>query len=227
MGFVMSKVFGALFGSKEVRILILGLDNAGKTTILCELCRNFGSGLYIFFLFLFLSFPNFIISSRADYSFLVTLGSLCVCTDRLQADEVIETVPTIGFNVETLQYKNLKFQVWDLGGQTSIRPYWRCYYANTDAIIFVVDSVDVDRLPVAKSELMAMLQEEDLKDAKLLVFANKQDQDGALGAADISQALGLDTIKNRQWTIQQTCARKGEGLYEGFDWLVTQIKGTQ
>jgi ADP-ribosylation factor-like protein 1 len=146
-------------------------------------------------------------------------------TDRLQADEVIETVPTIGFNVETLQYKNLKFQVWDLGGQTSIRPYWRCYYANTDAIIFVVDSVDVDRLPVAKSELMAMLQEEDLKDAKLLVFANKQDQEGALGAAEISQALGLDTIKNRQWTIQQTAAKQGVGLFEGFDWLVTQIKG--
>jgi ADP-ribosylation factor-like protein 1 len=88
-----------------------------------------------------------------------------------------------------------------------------------------VDSVDVDRLPVAKSELMAMLQEEDLKDAKLLVFANKQDQEGALGAAEISQALGLDTIKNRQWTIQQTAAKQGVGLFEGFDWLVTQIKG--
>lgn len=193
--------------------------------------------LVFFFLFLFgryfsfsFSVPqlNFIISSRVlTILFSSLLALFLYCTDRLQADEVIETVPTIGFNVETLQYKNLKFQVWDLGGQTSIRPYWRCYYANTDAIIFVVDSVDVDRLPVAKSELMAMLQEEDLKDAKLLVFANKQDQDGALGAADISQALGLDTIKNRQWTIQQTCARKGEGLFEGFDWLVTQIKGTQ
>ena len=37
----------------------------------------------------------------------------------------------IGFNVETVTYKNIKFQVWDLGGQTSIRPYWRCYYPNT------------------------------------------------------------------------------------------------
>ena len=68
--------------------------------------------------------------------------------DRLQNDseENIQTIPTIGFNVEVLQYKNIKFQVWDLGGQTSIRPYWRCYYPNTDAIIFVVDSCDVDRL---------------------------------------------------------------------------------
>ena len=80
MGILFSRVFQALFGSKEVRILILGLDNAGKTTILYKLQNE---------------------------------------TD----DEEIMTIPTIGFNVETLQYKNIKFQVWDLGGQTSIRPY--------------------------------------------------------------------------------------------------------
>lgn len=51
--------------------------------------------------------------------------------DRMQLDEVVSTVPTIGFNVETLKYKNITFQVWDLGGQTSIRPYWRCYFHNT------------------------------------------------------------------------------------------------
>lgn len=89
------------------------------------------------------------------------------------------------FNVETLQYKNIKFQVWDLGGQTSIRPYWRCYYPNTDAIIFVVDSADVDRLAIAKQELNAMLEEEELRDSILLVFANKQDQKGALNASQV------------------------------------------
>lgn len=78
--------------------------------------------------------------------------------DRLQADEIEQTVPTIGFNMETLQYKNIKFQVWDLGGQTSIRPYWRCYYPNTDALIYVVDSADIDRLHIAKQELHAMLE---------------------------------------------------------------------
>jgi hypothetical protein len=88
----------------------------------------------------------------------------------LQNDGDIEqTTPTIGFNVEVLQYKNIKFQVWDLGGQTTIRPYWRCYYPNTDAIIFVVDSCDTDRLGIAKQELMAMLEEEELKDTILLV----------------------------------------------------------
>lgn len=97
--------------------------------------------------------------------------------------------------------------MWDLGGQTSIRPYWRCYYPNTDAIIFVVDSCDVDRLGnyflknnsyqyikqqylrvgIAKQELNAMLEEEELKDATLLVFANKQDSKGALNSRHVSK----------------------------------------
>mgnify|MGYP006191758069 CR=1 FL=1 len=115
--------------------------------------------------------------------------------------------------------------MWDLGGQTSIRPYWRCYYPNTDAIIFVVDSCDVDRLGIAKQELMAMLEEEELKDAILLVFANKQDSRGALNSRHVSDALGLPEIKSRQWSIQETSALKGSGLFEGFDWLVTCIKG--
>jgi ADP-ribosylation factor-like protein 1 len=120
-----------------------------------------------------------------------------------------------------------QFQVWDLGGQTSIRPYWRCYYPNTDAIIFVVDSADTERMPVARGELAAMLQEEELKDAILLVFANKQDQKGAMNAEQISDALGLPEVRNRQWSIQETSALKGKGLFEGFDWLVTCIKGTE
>jgi hypothetical protein len=80
----------------------------------------------------------------------------------------------IGFNVETVTYKNIKFQVWDLGGQTSIRPYWRCYYPNTQAIIYVVDSSDVERIGISKEEFHAILDEEELKDALILVYANKQ-----------------------------------------------------
>eukprot|EP00953_Heterococcus_sp_UTEX-ZZ885_P005945 3679-Heterococcus_DN1.PRE.1 len=190
MGILLSKVFQSIFGSKEVRILILGLDNAGKTTIL------------------FLRRPR-----------------CAPCVSPKQADEDIQTIPTIGFNVETLQYKNIKFQVWDLGGQTSIRPYWRCYYPNTDAIIFVVDSADTERLSIARQELAAMLEEEELKDAILLVFANKQDQRGSLTSTQVSEALGLPDIRSRQWSIQEASALKGKGLFEGFDWLVTCIKG--
>lgn len=64
--------------------------------------------------------------------------------------------------------------MWDLGGQTSIRPYWRCYYADTKAVVYVVDSTDRERLSINKAELLAMMNEEELQDAKLLVFANKQ-----------------------------------------------------
>lgn len=104
------------------------------------------------------------------------------------------------------------------------RPYWRCYYSNTDAVIYVVDSVDKDRMQTSREELHAMLEEEELKDAALLVFANKQDMEGALSAAEVADALGLSTLKNRQYSIYRTSALKGEGLTEGLDWLVNIIQ---
>jgi ADP-ribosylation factor-like protein 1 len=138
----------------------------------------------------------------------------------LQIGEVVTTIPTIGFNVESVTYKNLNFNVWDLGGQTSIRPYWRCYYANTAAVIFVVDSTDIERLQTAADELGAMLNEEELKDAALLVFANKQDQPGAKGAGEISEALRLGELRDRNWSIMACSAVDGSGVSEGMDWLV-------
>ncbi|KAL1891143.1 Arf GTPase arl1 [Ceratocystis pirilliformis] len=178
MGQSMSWLSGLLtWTKKETRILILGLDSAGKTTLLY----------------------------------------------RLKIGEVVTTIPTIGFNVESVTYKNLHLNVWDLGGQTSIRPYWRCYYANTAAVIFVIDSTDIERLQTASDELRAMLQEDELKEASLLVFANKQDQPGAKGAADISEALRLSELRDRNWTIVGCSAIDGSGVNEGMDWLVSTI----
>lgn len=117
--------------------------------------------------------------------------------------------------------------MWDLGGQSSIRPYWRCYYANTDAIIYVVDSNDPERMGIAKNELFAMLEEEELRDAILLVMANKQDLPTAMKVEEVSEKLGLSNIKNRQWTIFKTSAIKGEGLYEGLNWLCDVIKSNK
>lgn len=119
--------------------------------------------------------------------------------------------------------KGVKFQVWDLGGQTSIRPYWRCYYQGTDAIIYVVDSADPERIGVSKEELLSMLAEEELKGAILLVLANKQDLPGAMSEAEVSAALGLAALRNRQWAIFKTSAAKGQGILEGFTWLVDQL----
>jgi len=90
-----------------------------------------------------------------------------------------------------------------------------------------VDSADTERLGVAKGELMAMLEEDELKDSTLLVFANKQDQKGALNAQQVSEGMGLPEVRGRQWSIQETSAIKGKGLFEGFDWLVTTIKGSE
>lgn len=110
-----------------------------------------------------------------------------------------------------------------MGGQTSIRPYWRCYYENTDAVIYVVDSADRERIGISKDELSAMLEEEEMKDAVLLVLANKQDLDGAMTAAEIADQFGLSRLKNRTWTIQKCSAVKGEGLDSAMDWLTDQI----
>lgn len=65
--------------------------------------------------------------------------------------------------------------MWDVGGQDKIRPLWRHYFQNTQGIIFVVDSNDRDRIGEAREELQRMLNEDELRDAILLVFANKQD----------------------------------------------------
>ena len=133
------------------------------------------------------------------------------------------SIPTIGFNVETVEYKNISFTVWDVGGQDKIRPLWRHYYQNTQGVIFVVDSNDRDRVGEARDELHRMLNEDELREAMLLVFANKQDLPNAMNAAEITDKLGLHSLRQRGWYIQSTCATTGDGLYEGLDWLSSSL----
>ncbi|CAL5338315.1 unnamed protein product [Camellia sinensis] len=177
MGLTFTKLFSRLFAKREMRILMVGLDAAGKTTILYK----------------------------------------------LKLGEIVTTIPTIGFNVETVEYKNISFTVWDVGGQDKIRPLWRHYFQNTQGLIFVVDSNDRDRVVEARDELHRMLNEDELRDAVLLVFANKQDLPNAMNAAEITDKLGLHSLRQRHWYIQSTCATSGEGLYEGLDWLSNNI----
>nr|BAG59555.1 unnamed protein product [Homo sapiens] len=134
MGLTVSALFSRIFGKKQMRILMVGLDAAGKTTILYK----------------------------------------------LKLGEIVTTIPTIGFNVETVEYKNICFTVWDVGGQDKIRPLWRHYFQNTQGLIFVVDSNDRERVQESADELQKMLQEDELRDAVLLVFANKQDMPNAM-----------------------------------------------
>ena len=134
-----------------------------------------------------------------------------------------EIVPTIGFNVETVEYKNINFTVWDVGGQDKIRPLWRHYFQNTQGLIFVVDSNDRERVGEAAEELGKMLNEDELRDAVLLVFANKQDLPNAMSVAEVTDKLGLHQLRSRKWYIQSTCATSGDGLYEGLDWLSSTL----
>ena len=131
------------------------------------------------------------------------------------------TFAPAGFNVETVEYKNISFTVWDVGGQDKIRPLWRHYFQNTQGLIFVVDSNDRsvqapplvrtvtssfflsrERIGEARDELMRMLAEDELREAVLLIFANKQDLPNAMNAAEITDKLGLHSLRNRNWYIQ-------------------------
>eukprot|EP01061_Rhynchopus_euleeides_P013787 TRINITY_DN23961_c0_g1_i1.p1 TRINITY_DN23961_c0_g1~~TRINITY_DN23961_c0_g1_i1.p1 ORF type:complete len:181 (+),score=24.71 TRINITY_DN23961_c0_g1_i1:526-1068(+) len=178
MGLLISKVWSGLFGSKDYKIVIIGLNNAGKTTIL--------------------------------YS--------------LHLGEVVVTQPTIGSNVEEITHKNINLVCWDLGGQESLRPDWGLYYTDTQAVVMVVDSADSERLPVVKEELFHMLEHPDLKTARILVYANKQDVAGALNEQQLSERLSLHKITDHEWHVQSCCALTGDGLMEGMDWVADKIK---
>ena len=115
-------------------------------------------------------------------------------------------------------------QVWDVGGQDRIRKLWRYYFENTNALIYVVDSSDRDRIKEAKEELNKMLQEQALENAVLLVFANKQDLPNAMTPAEIMENLELQKLGHRKWFIQSTVAPTGDGLYEGLDWLTRTLR---
>ncbi|KAJ0013748.1 hypothetical protein Pint_21727 [Pistacia integerrima] len=219
MGQAFRKLFDAFFGNSEMRVVMLGLDAAGKTTILYK----------------------------------------------LHIGEVLSTVPTIGFNVEKVQYKNVMFTVWDVGGQEKLRPLWRHYFNNTDGLIYVVDSLDRERIGKAKQEFQAIIKDPFMLHSVILVFANKQDMisaymfcvsvvraslltelclhstwidthtmhynlvitdfwKGAMTPMEVCEGLGLYDLRNRKWHIQGTCALRGDGLYEGLDWLASTLK---
>ncbi|KAL9656374.1 hypothetical protein ABK040_005140 [Willaertia magna] len=199
---------------KQMRILILGLDNAGKTTIVKKL-----------------------------------------------KNQPIDTIsPTLGFIIETIYYEkeeenttsddqslptnnklSFKLNIWDIGGQKSIRSYWRNYFENTDGLIWVVDSADTERLEDCKKELSMLLGEEKLAGASLLILANKSDLNNALSVESIAQYLGLEKLSKsteitdanlfeqktskitRHVHVERCSAVTGEGLSEGIDWIVEDI----
>ena len=106
----------------------------------------------------------------------------------------------------------------DVGGQDKIRPLWRHYYSGTQALLFVVDSTDHDRIDEAAVELMTVLSDKEMADVVLLVFANKSDLSNRLSVEEITKRLGLNKL-HADWHVQPACATTGDGLLEGLAWL--------
>ncbi|XP_031433751.1 ADP-ribosylation factor-like protein 3 [Clupea harengus] len=158
---------------QEVRILLLGLDNAGKTTLLKQLA----------------------------------------------SEDINHITPTQGFNIKSVQSQGFKLNVWDIGGQRKIRPYWRNYFENTDLLIYVIDSGDRKRFEETAEELGELLEEEKLAMIPMLIFANKQDLMTAASPAELAEGLHLHTIRDRIWQIQACSALTGEGVQDGMVWL--------
>ncbi|WVQ77142.1 hypothetical protein IAR50_006825 [Cryptococcus sp. DSM 104548] len=165
--------------SKEMRVLFLGLDNAGKTTIL----------------------------------------------KKLNNEDISDISPTLGFNIKSLIRDGYTLNIWDVGGQRTLRPYWRNYFESTDAVVWVVDSSDRMRMKDCRDELKELLQEERLAGATLLVFANKQDLDGSLSLEEIRDTLELKNIVSHRWVVYPCSAFTGKGLDLGMDWLVKEVAG--
>ncbi|XP_020572235.1 ADP-ribosylation factor-like protein 2 [Phalaenopsis equestris] len=163
---------------KEMRILMVGLDNSGKTTIVLK----------------------------------------------INGEDTSIISPTLGFNIKTIKYQKYVLNIWDVGGQKTIRSYWRNYFEQTDGLVWVVDSSDVRRMDDCRMELENLLKEERLAGASLLILANKQDIQSALKPSEIAKVLNLDALdRSRHWNIIGCSAYSGGGLFQGFDWLVQDI----
>jgi len=176
-------------GSQTCRIVFVGLDNAGKSSILD-----------------------------------------CLADGR----PPMVTKPTIGYRQKTIHRHKIELQIWDVGGDEHGRDLWRHYVKNAHAVVFILDSSDEYHLDQcgdesAKKELHRVLKNDELPfTSPLLIYANKQDRNGALRRDRIEKRLELQTIKTRPWHIAESIALHNEGIEEGIDWLCetlhTQIR---
>ena len=140
------------------------------------------------------------------------------------SEKTDEIPPTVGFNIKTLVSGRFKVNVWDVGGQKSIRSFWRNYFDTTDGLIWVVDSSDKHRLSDCKRVLGSVLGEERLSGATLLILANKQDLPGSLSLEEIGQILEIDQIKQHRHCAIFACSIFSESsISAGMNWIINDI----
>jgi small GTP-binding protein len=163
--------------SKPIRVLLVGLDGSGKTSLLYQ----------------------------------------------MKMGELMKSIPTIGFNVEKIKFKSRCFDIWDVGGQDKIRKLWKYYYSGTKAIVFVVDSVDRERMDEVKEELNHLLLNPIFDSKPLLIYCNKQDLEEPMGTLEVMKKLDLLKYKCNPWHLQTCSAKTGQGVKEGWNWLRRQF----
>lgn len=138
--------------------------------------------------------------------------------------------PTFGFKIQTIRWHDYQLHCWDIGGQRSIRPYWRNYFEETDGLVYVIDSAAPHRFAEATRELEGLLSQDKLANASVLILANKQDIDGSVRGEEIESMLGLDHALGSKsgkthWRLFESSATKNtsQQIKEPLEWLVNDI----
>lgn len=143
---------------------------------------------------------------------------------KLKLNDFIQTIPTIGFNVETITHDRTTLTIWDVGGCDKIRPLIRHYFENTKGIVFVIDSQESGRLSEVREELWRLFGDDGLGNVPVLIYLNKIDIDGGLQPDHVTKEMKLNELRHRQWFLQPCSAKTGTGLYEGLSWLLHALK---
>lgn len=139
---------------------------------------------------------------------------------KLKGYQLVETLPTIGFNVEPLEAPgHVPLTLWDIGGQAELRASWKHYLEGADVLVYVLDSTDEARLPEAGAELKEVLASPGMASVPFLVLANKQEAPGALPLLQIRDQLGLERFQGRCWELRACSALTGEGLPQALQSL--------
>ncbi|WPH00143.1 ADP-ribosylation factor family protein [Acrodontium crateriforme] len=165
----------SVFWATEMDVTMLGLQNAGKTSLL----RVLAGGEF-----------------------------------------TIDSIPTVGFNMKRVKKGHVTLKCWDLGGQPRFRSMWERYCRGVSAMLFVIDSADVEAFPVAKEELHLLLEKPTMEGIPLLVLANKSDLPEHKNVEEVNEALDLDSIQNREVSIYGISVKRETNLDEVMKWMI-------
>lgn len=166
------------------------------------------------------------ISAKLLFIGLDNAGKTSLLTFLEQGPNDVVPKPSVAFDTRAVKYKGVNFDIYDVAGGQKVRDLWKHYYADMDAVVWVIDASDAERFAESKAALQTALKDASMKrDSPILFVVNKADAPGAKSNDEIKAALDLDnSLKGRTWTLQRTNAKKGDGVYEGFKWLCVEIK---